>query len=149
MTTASASVASSKLLNPGKKWKNVHLEAGLRSGNLFEPFPEEISRQISDKFSDILFAVSDGTEKNLQKYKNRKKIIKIGNTIVDSSIIAFNKEKKKNTILKDNYALINLHRHENLNNKKRMEKIIEILSKVKIKALWPLHDNTAYYLKKI
>ena len=148
MNTIAASIASSKLLNPRKKWKNVHLEAGLRSGSLFEPFPEEISRQISDKFSDILFAVSNRTEKNLQKYKNRKEIIKTGNTIVDSAIIIFDKEKKKYKKLKYNYALINLHRHENLNSKKRMEKIIEILSKVKIKAIWPLHDNTSYYLKK-
>ena len=148
MSTATASIASSKLLNPSKKWKNIHLEAGLRSGSLFEPFPEEISRQISDKFSDILFAVSDKTEKNLRRYKNKKRIINVGNTIVDSAIIIFDKEKKKYKKLKYDYALINLHRHENLNNKKRMEKIIEILSKVKIKAIWPLHDNTAYYLKK-
>lgn len=53
MSTAAAAIASSKLLNSGKIWKNVHLEAGLRSGSLFEPFPEEISRKISDKFSDI------------------------------------------------------------------------------------------------
>ena len=40
MSTAAASIASSRLLNPGKRkiWKNIHLEAGLRSGNLFEPF---------------------------------------------------------------------------------------------------------------
>ena len=41
-----------------------------------------------------------------------------------------------------------MHRHENLKNKKRMEKIIKILEKVKIKAIWPLHDNTAFHLKK-
>ena len=33
MSTVAASVASSKLLNPKKEWKNVHLEAGLRSGS--------------------------------------------------------------------------------------------------------------------
>ena len=48
MSTAAAAIASSKLLNSKKTWKNIHLEAGLRSGSLFEPFPEEISRQISD-----------------------------------------------------------------------------------------------------
>src|SRR3989344_7459473 len=67
MSTSVAAIGSSKLLNPGKNWKNVHLEAGLRSGNLFEPFPEEISRQISDGFSDMLLAVSDLTEENLKK----------------------------------------------------------------------------------
>ncbi|MEK6829601.1 MAG: UDP-N-acetylglucosamine 2-epimerase (non-hydrolyzing) [Nanoarchaeota archaeon] len=149
MSTAAASIASSKLLNPYKRWKGVHLEAGLRSGSLFEPFPEEISRQISDFFSDILLAVSDLTEKNLQKYKNRKKIIKVGNTIVDSALISYNKAKKmKMKIPGKNYALINIHRHENLNSKERMGKIVNILNGIKIKAIWPIHANTAKSIEK-
>ena len=148
MSTAAAAIASSKILNPRKRWKNVHLEAGLRSGSLFEPFPEEISRQISDKFSDILLAVSDLSEKNLKKEK-KKGIVKVGNTIVDASYISYQKAKKQR--LKKplgKYALINIHRHENLKNKKRMKKIIDILGNIKTKTIWPLHDNTAHYLKK-
>jgi len=148
MSTAAASIASSKLLNPGKYWKNVHLEAGLRSGSLMEPFPEEISRQISDRFSDILLAVSDLTEKNLRRYKNTKRVIRIGNTVVDSSIIAYNSAKLIHKKPKHKYALINIHRHENLRSKDRMKKIVEILKKIKINALWPLHDNTALFLHK-
>ncbi len=149
MSTAAASIASSKLLNNKKAWKNVHLEAGLRSGSLFEPFPEEISRQISDQFSDILLAVSDFSENNLQKYKGKKKIVKIGNTIVDSAFISYDKAKKMG-LKKPNgkYALINIHRHENLNNKKRLEKIIRILEAIKIKAIWPIHANTARFIEK-
>lgn len=151
MSTAAASIASSKLMNPNKKWKNVHLEAGLRSGSLFEPFPEEISRHISDRFSDILLAVSNLCEDNLKKGEYKGQIIKIGNTVVDSSLIAYEKarkarkSKRKNT--KD-YALINIHRHENLNSKKRMEKIVEILKNIRIKAIWPLHANTAHFIEK-
>ena len=148
MSTAAASIASSKLLNPTKKWKNVHLEAGLRSGSWFEPFPEEISRKISSKFSDILLAVSEGTEKNLQKYKSKKRVIKIGNTIIDSALIAYEKSKKNHKAPKVNYVLINIHRHENLKNKKRMKKIVRILEIIGIKAIWPLHDNSAYHLVK-
>jgi len=149
MSTAVAAIASSKLLNNNKNWKNIHLEAGLRSGSILEPFPEEISRKISDYFSDILLAVSDLAEKNLQKYKNKKKIIKIGNTIVDSAIISHNMAKKmKIKKHKGRYALINIHRHENLRNKKRMKDIVNIMKNIKIKAIWPLHDNTAYYLEK-
>lgn len=148
MSTATAAIASSKLLNLNKSWKNVHLEAGLRSGSLFEPFPEEISRKISDYFSDILLAVSDLTEKNLSGYKKKKTILKMGNTIVDSAKITYEEAKKKNRLLKKPYALINLHRHENLRSKKRMRKLIRILSNVKIDALWPLHDNTEKYLKE-
>ena len=149
MSTSSAAIASSKLVNPGKKWKNVHLEAGLRSGSLFEPFPEEISRQISDRFSDILLAVSDLSEDNLKKGGYKGQIIKVGNTIIDSSLIAYKKAggKSKRNGTK-NYALINIHRHENLNSKKRMEKIVEILKNIKIKAIWPIHANTAHFIEK-
>ena len=148
MTTIAASIASSKLLNLKKRWKNVHLEAGLRSGSLFEPFPEEISRLVSDKFSDVLFAVSVESKKNLKRYEKSKKIILTGNTIVDSSLITYNKSKNKYKKNKQDYVLINIHRHENLKNKKRMKKIISILSQIKNKAIWPLHDNTSHYLKK-
>ncbi len=149
MSSAAAAIASSKLLNPRKTWKNIHLEAGLRSGSLFEPFPEEISRHISDRFSDVLLAVSDLTEKNLHKYKNKKRIIKIGNTIIDSALISYEKAKKmKFKKPGGKYVLINLHRHENLNSRERLEKIIEVIRNIKIKAIWPLHENTAYFLKR-
>jgi len=148
MSTAAVSIASSKILNPGKTWKNVHLEAGLRSGSLFEPFPEEISRQISDRFSDILLAVSDLTEKNLIEYRNKKKVIKTGNTIIDSSLIAHKKASKYKRKKLSNYALINIHRHENINNKQRLKKIISILKSVKIKAIWPIHANTAKSIER-
>lgn len=151
MSTAAASIASSRFLNPEKNWKNVHLEAGLRSGSLFEPFPEEISRKISDRFSDILFAVSDLSEENLKKGGYRGEIIKTGNTIIDSANIAYKKAMKKRKGRRKNkkdYALINIHRHENLNSRERMEKIVAILKGIEIKAIWPLHANTAHFIEK-
>jgi len=152
MSTSCAAIASSKILNLGKKWINVHLEAGLRSGSLFEPFPEEISRQISDRFSDLLLAVSNRSEKNLKRERKRfifGRIKKIGNTIIDSATIIYNKARKKKEFKKSKseYVLINIHRHENL-KEKRLKEIVEILKAIKIKGIWPLHDNTAYYLKK-
>ena len=150
MSTAAASVGSSKLLNPRKKWKNVHLEAGLRSGSLMEPFPEEISRNISSRFSDILLAVSDLTEQNLHRENKRgkKKIIKVGNTIIDSALITYGIAKKKFKKEKGNYVLINIHRHEHLRKKKRMADIVEIINSIKTRGIWPLHDNTRFYLEK-
>jgi len=150
MSTSAAAIASSKFLNSKKTWKNVHLEAGLRSGSMFEPFPEEISRKISDGFSDILLAVSDLTENNLRKdnKSSSKEIQKLGNTIVDSAMITHNKAKKMYKKQNYEYVLINIHRHENLKSKKRMKKIFEILKNIKIRAIWPLHDNTEYFLEK-
>ena len=134
MTTAAAALASSYILNPFKKYKNVHLEAGLRSGSILEPFPEEISRKIADNYSDILFAVSDLAEKNLKNENNKGKIIKIGNTILDASLISYNLAKKKKIKkISSDYALVSIHRHENIKNKKRLNKIVEIISYLQLK----------------
>lgn len=143
MSTISAAIGSSKLLNPFKKYKNVHLEAGLRSNNYFEPFPEEISRVIAGRFSDMLFAVSKRSENNLRKLNN-KEVILTGNTVIDSANIAYNLSLKNKTKLLNNkkFALISIHRHENLKSKERMTKIVDILSSLKIPSYFTIHDNT-------
>lgn len=144
MTTATASIATSKILNPFKKYKNVHLEAGLRSFNNFEPFPEEIARKIADNFSDILLTVSEESLKNVKKYEKKKSINLVGNTIIDSVYFALNLSKKKKikSLSKQKFALITIHRHENIKNKERLNKIVEIILSLKIPSYFALHDNT-------
>lgn len=151
MSTAMAAGATSTVLNPFKTWKNVHLEAGLESGSLKEPFPEEITRRIISKFTDILFAVSDQAVKNLQNRINfvGGEIIKTGNSVVDATWIAYNNAKKiKREKIEEDYFLLNVHRYENLKDINRLKSIIEILKQTKIKGIWPIHDNTKKYLEK-
>jgi len=150
MTTASAAIASSKFMNPFKKYKNIHLEAGLRSGNLFEPFPEEIARKIADRCSDVLLAASERAKNNLKNYKNSKKIINFGNTVIDSVNLALKiaTKNKIKPLSEKKFALISVHRHENIKNKKRLSKIVDILSSLKINSYFTLHDNTRKKLEK-
>lgn len=150
MTTASAAIASSKLLNPRKTYKNVHLEAGLRSENLKEPFPEEISRRIADKFSDILLAVSKRAKDNLEKERKKGKILLMGNTIIDAARIAYYMARKKKIrpLSREKFALISIHRHENIKSKERLTKIVDILLSLSIPSYFTLHDNTKQKLIK-
>jgi|APSaa5957512622_1039677.scaffolds.fasta_scaffold00261_20 UDP-N-acetylglucosamine 2-epimerase (non-hydrolysing) len=148
MSASIAAIGSSKFMHNKKNWKNVHLEAGLRSGSLFEPFPEEISRQICDKFSDILLAVSNRTKNNLRKFEKKKNVVLAGNTIVDSSWISYQKSKSKKIKVPKEFVLINIHRHENIRDAKRLKKVVDIIKGIKIKAIWPLHDNTELYLNE-
>ena len=149
MTTASAAIASSRFMNPFKKYKNVHLEAGLRSGNMHEPFPEEISRKIADQFSDVLLAVSKRSENNLSRYSG-KKIVNVGNTIVDSADYAYKLALKKRIkpLSKKKFALITIHRHENIKSRQRMGKIVDILCSLNIPSYFAIHDNTKNQLIK-
>jgi len=150
MSTAMAAGASSNVLNPfSKTWQNVHLEAGLNSGSLFEPFPEEFTRRIIRGFTNHLFAVSDLSEKNLENKISfvGGKSTKVGNTILDSVAITYKKAKKRKFKKpKGKYFLINIHRYENLRKKKRLARIVEIISHAKIKGVWPLHNNTKKHL---
>jgi len=149
MTTFTASLASSKLFNPFKKYKNVHLEAGLRSFNILEPFPEEISRRFAGKFSDILLTPSENSKDNLKKLKNRKVCV-VGNTIVDSAFCALDIAKKDNTpiLSNDKFVIISIHRHENLGSKNRLKKIVDILLDIPMPSYFMMHDNTKSKLKK-
>jgi len=126
--------------------RGVHLEAGLRSGSIFEPFPEEISRLICDRFSSVLLAVSDLTEKNLKNGFYVGKILKVGNTVVDSVRICLELPKSHN--LGKDFVIVSIHRHENIKSKERLAKIVDIITSVKSNVVWPLHDNTRQQLVK-
>jgi UDP-N-acetylglucosamine 2-epimerase len=149
ITTAAAAIGSSRMLNPMKKYRNAHLEAGLRSWNNREPFPEEISRRIVGRFSDVLFAPSKGSKDNLKGFK-KKEIIVVGNTIVDSAHfgLALAKKRKIKPLAKGKFAMVTVHRHENLTSRERMEKIIQILSQVKMPTFFAVHDNTLNKLEE-
>jgi len=146
ISTFSSAFASSKFLNWNKKYQNVHLESGLRSWSNKEPFPEEIIRRIVTFFSDILISPS---EKSALNIKSRKTIFICGNTILDSVDIASKIAKKRDLKPFDKrFALVSIHRHENLKNKKRLTDIIEILSSLKIPSYFPIHSNTKKQLIK-
>lgn len=144
MSTGLASVSSSKMFNWFKRYKNVHLEAGLRSFNNKEPFPEEIMRRIATIFSDVLLAVSDVAYDNLKRYHKRKMVFNVGNSVVDSVYVALDlaKQKKVKSLSEKDFAIVTIHRHENLVNKDRLEKIVEILNSIEIPVYFAIHDNS-------
>lgn len=68
-----------------KKIPIFHVEAGLRTHNLYYPFPEEFNRLTIDDLSTLYFSPTNWSASNLLKeYKNASNIFVTGNTIVDS-----------------------------------------------------------------
>lgn len=62
-----------------------HVEAGLRTGNKWQPFPEEINRKVADLVSDLLFAPTEKAKQNLLKEGIREEdVIVTGNTVIDA-----------------------------------------------------------------
>ena len=66
-----------------------HVEAGLRSGNLKEPFPEEANRRLTDVLTDLDFAPTPLAKANLLKEGKREEgILVTGQTGVDAVLLA-------------------------------------------------------------
>ncbi len=132
----------------GKKNKLdiLHLESGLTSYKLLQPFPEEIIRRIVSKFSDILICFDNEAFGNLNtRFKDSKKEIKrvSENTIIETI------DLDNNQIL-NNIATVTLHRTENIISKKKLNKFVEFLDNVsKTHTInWYLHEPTRNYLNK-
>lgn len=86
------------------KIKVGHVEAGLRTGDLYSPWPEEANRQIAGVLANYHFAPTITSENNLLKEnKDPKNIIVTGNTVIDALFFALNKiennEELKNKIV--------------------------------------------------
>ena len=62
----------------------VHVEAGLRSGNINEPFPEEMNRRLMTQLASIHFAPTDHDAQNLRDSGILKHVVTVGNTVVDA-----------------------------------------------------------------
>lgn len=62
-----------------------HVEAGLRSGNIYSPYPEEMNRQITGNLASIHFAPTEGNKNNLLECGvKEEQIIVTGNTVIDA-----------------------------------------------------------------
>ena len=60
-----------------------HVEAGLRTHNIYSPWPEEMNRQITGRIATYDFAPTPLSEKNLQEEKAQGQIFVTGNTVID------------------------------------------------------------------
>ncbi len=64
--------------------KVAHLEAGLRSGQKYSPFPEEVNRILVGHIADYHFAPTDRAVENLRNEGITKNVWKVGNTVIDA-----------------------------------------------------------------
>jgi UDP-N-acetylglucosamine 2-epimerase (non-hydrolysing) len=76
-----------------------HVEAGLRTGDIYSPWPEEANRQIVGVLAEYHFAPTITSRDNLLKEnKNPKNIIVTGNTVIDALFLALEKIEKTSTL---------------------------------------------------
>lgn len=77
-----------------------HVEAGLRTGNIMSPWPEEANRVLTSRIASLHFAPMDTNRNNLLKegvlYDD---IFVTGNTVIDALLLALEKVKKSNPMI--------------------------------------------------
>ena len=61
-----------------------HVEAGLRTRNIYSPWPEEVNRQVTDRFATYCFSPTHLAEKNLMDENAPGRIFVTGNTVIDA-----------------------------------------------------------------
>jgi UDP-N-acetylglucosamine 2-epimerase (non-hydrolysing) len=135
------------------KMKVAHIEAGLRSFNYLNPFPEEIDRVIVSRYATISFCPNQWAVDNL-KGKSHKIVNTLQNTLVDSLAIA-TKEKAELSVTREilglsRYFVFVLHRQENLYNEKLVKLLLDSVVKLaeQTDCVFILHEPTKVALEK-
>lgn len=105
--------------------KVVHVEAGLRSGRLFSPFPQELCRRSISRLADLHFAPDDPSADNLRRRGLSDSVYSsAGNTLADAISIVGTKDSKR-----DPFVLASLSRIENIEHPLRWPFLLETLAK--------------------
>lgn len=123
----------------------AHVEAGLRSGDLRSPFPEEFNRVVAGKLASLHFAPTELAHRTLlREGVDPETVLMTGNTVIDAVEIA--RGRVQPTILPgfEAFALITVHRRENFGAP--VENIIAAVREIAsarpdFAFLWPVHPN--------
>lgn len=129
-----------------------HVEAGLRTGNIYSPFPEEMNRKLTGSLATYHFAPTAGSEQNLLKENVDKEHIYVtGNTVIDAlqmtvqdgyqfeddDLNALDYEGKR-------IVLVTTHRRENLGEPMRhvyraIRQLVDDFEDIQV--VFPVHKN--------
>ena len=124
-----------------------HVEAGLRTDNKFDPFPEELNRRLTTQITDLHFAPTDQSKRNLLRDGvDEKAIYLTGNTVIDALLQVTNGGQKAREENGQRTILVTTHRRENLGAPLRnivgaLSDILERFPDTHI--VYPMHKNPA------
>ncbi|MGL5754071.1 MAG: non-hydrolyzing UDP-N-acetylglucosamine 2-epimerase [Paraclostridium sp.] len=129
-----------------------HVEAGLRSHDIYSPFPEEMNRKLTGGITELHFAPTKINERNLlSEGVDKQKIHITGNTVIDALLKVINENHKFEDGILNNIDFVNkkvvlltTHRRENWGEP--MENIfkamIELMDNNKdVEVIFPMHKN--------
>jgi len=150
-TTFAAALAAFYL-----KIKVAHVEAGLRTGNIYSPFPEEMNRQLTTRLATIHFPPTEGSRANLlAEGIPADRIIVTGNTVIDALVWTRDRIKADPALeasIAKNYPfldkkrrmiLVTGHRRENFDGglKRVFHALRDLAKRSDVQIIFPVHLN--------
>lgn len=132
-----------------------HVEAGLRTGDLQQPFPEELNRRLIDEVATYLFAPTASAKNNLESGRVPGCIVVTGNTVIDSLAQTVQRIKRSDPLraaLASGFSFIQTdrplvlvtgHRRENFGEgfEQICEALIQIAASSDAQIVYPVHLN--------
>lgn len=123
-----------------------HVEAGLRTGDRYSPFPEEMNRLLADRICDLHFAPTELSAANLRREGiDPAGIVVTGNTAIDG-LLAVAGPRRRRPPGEPRLVLIEAHRRENLGEPMhRIACAVRELARAVpgLELVWSLHPNPA------
>jgi UDP-N-acetylglucosamine 2-epimerase len=139
-----------------KKVPVAHVEAGLRSGDPMQPWPEEINRRVTDVIADLYFAPTSQSRQNLLREHVAPSAIHVtGNTVIDALIATLDRIDRRPDLLAsmaDRFSFLDPQRRVLLVTGHRRESfgapflslcsaIRELAMAHPIEVVYPVHPN--------
>ncbi len=131
-----------------------HVEAGLRTANVYDPFPEEVNRRLNGVISTYHYPPTEKSKLNLLKEGvPEENMLVTGNTVIDALLwVTSNKSRLTSSFREalgvegDDYILVTMHRRENWGRPMQevMKAIKDVLNEFpRMKVVFPVHLNPA------
>lgn len=128
-----------------------HVEAGLRTGDIYSPFPEEANRKLTGAITTLHFSATESNRANLERENIHNNIYITGNTVIDALLSVVDKnhkfeDKNLNNIDFENkkIVLLTAHRRENWGDpmKDIFAAVKELVTKNQdVNVIFPMHKN--------
>ena len=153
------SVLASSLAAAKRDIPIAHLEAGLRSEDW--KTTEEHNRRVVDHLSDILFAPTIDSARNLENERVKGDIHLVGNTAIDAVSLFLdqvennnhgrgNSNERSNVACSDSadFVLVTLHRADNVDNIEFLKNVLLALNQSELNYIFPVHPHTAKRIRE-
>lgn len=137
-----------------QKIEIAHIEAGLRSHDMYSPFPEEMNRVLTSKLAAYHFCPTEVSKTNLLQEKTDKNVFVVGNTVIDALLLGLKKVKeadesklyqKFEADFSKKIILVTCHRRENFGApfEEICDALVQVADKYKdtVQIIYPVHPN--------